>query len=474
MGYLAQCLEDHGRSSNFFHYLLSHMLVNIACGPIRVLCWNPLMAILAAVLLYIVFLIVFVPLWLISFIVSSWGSLVIFTVLLHLLSVHVTQSIAFAGSSAMAQKQISGDIIGRISTFLENVAISTHEHASTLMLISIEQLPSAESSNCMSQLNQLWQSVQFLPNIHHYMSEAVDQVKAFGVVSPEDAKVLSQLCSVLPEFYQVFQLLITGISQNRLVPNNRNLLSLLGKIVKSSEIMRIAAVSMRPLKTDEDSNSGTLTTILNVASSFRSPLSSFEHLSFPYMRSILQKKYSAKLHFVEVSKGCNIDCAFFPAQSQNKRGLVFFCSPNAAFYECISQVDLSKSWFGFYRSHGFDIFMFNYRGYGRSNGAPSPSVVKMDAELLLDHVKQLYNPTFVLAHGESIGGMVASHLARKKQIDALVCDRTFASLDAAASRLMGNWAGCSMRWLSWWRTDVVADYLAVACPKLIFQVFTVY
>jgi hypothetical protein len=32
--------------------------------------------------------------------------------------------------------------------------------------------------------------------------------------------------------------------------------------------------------------------------------------------------------------------------------------------------------------------------------------------------------------------MVACHLARHRPVDALVCDRTFASLDATAARLM--------------------------------------
>jgi chorismate synthase len=39
-------------------------------------------------------------------------------------------------------------------------------------------------------------------------------------------------------------------------------------------------------------------------------------------------------------------------------------------------------------------------------------------------------------HGESIGGMVACHVARNYPVDALVCDRTFATLDATAARLM--------------------------------------
>ena len=78
---------------------------------------------------------------------------------------------------------------------------------------------------------------------------------------------------------------------------------------------------------------------------------------------------------------------------------------------------------------------------------------------------------FVL-HGESIGGLSACHVAHRLglgQVDLLICDRTFASLDAVAARLLGAWAGYGIRFLTWWQTDVVADYLASPCPKVLLQ-----
>jgi pimeloyl-ACP methyl ester carboxylesterase len=45
-------------------------------------------------------------------------------------------------------------------------------------------------------------------------------------------------------------------------------------------------------------------------------------------------------------------------------------------------------------------------------------------------------PFRIILHGESIGGMVACHVARTHPVDALVCDRTFATLDATAARLL--------------------------------------
>ena len=78
----------------------------------------------------------------------------------------------------------------------------------------------------------------------------------------------------------------------------------------------------------------------------------------------------------------------------------------------------------------------------------------------------------LIVHGESIGGMSACHVAAltPSLVDLLVCDRTFASLDAVAARLLGAWAGYGIRFLTFWRTDVVADYLSAECAKVILQV----
>jgi hypothetical protein len=53
--------------------------------------------------------------------------------------------------------------------------------------------------------------------------------------------------------------------------------------------------------------------------------------------------------------------------------------------------------------------------------------------------------------------------------ELLVCDRTFASLDSVASRLLGQWAGYGLRYLVNWKTDVVSDYLSCSCPKIVLQ-----
>ena len=42
-------------------------------------------------------------------------------------------------------------------------------------------------------------------------------------------------------------------------------------------------------------------------------------------------------------------------------------------------------------------------------------------------------------HGRSIGGVVATHLARKGLVEFLFADRTFRSLDTVAKYSIGSW-----------------------------------
>ena len=67
--------------------------------------------------------------------------------------------------------------------------------------------------------------------------------------------------------------------------------------------------------------------------------------------------------------------------------------------------------------------------------------------------------------------MIACHIAKTYPVDALICDRTFSSLDGTAARLMGTWAGIGLKYCTLWSTNVVQDYLLCQCPKVILQVY---
>jgi len=211
----------------------------------------------------------------------------------------------------------------------------------------------------------------------------------------------------------------------------------------------------------------------------------------------------------------------------NGRKAVLYCNPNAGLSEVATGMGLTsgnvddagnaqgkdpsqRSWTEYYTSHGYDIYLFNYAGYGRSYGGsswnesssefapgflgamkriifstfigftPSSETLKADATAVAKHIVNNIGVDQLIIHGESIGGMSAAGAARaltagstaaersSSNVSLLVCDRTFCNLNAVAQRLVGGWTGNAINLLTpTWSTDVAHDFLAAKCAKIV-------
>ena len=111
---------------------------------------------------------------------------------------------------------------------------------------------------------------------------------------------------------------------------------------------------------------------------------------------------------------------------------ILYCHGNA---ENIAQVGsfTSKQ---FSRVLQANVFSFDYRGYGKSEGSPHEAGLQQDADAALAWVceQDKVKPTEVIIVGQSLGGGVACYLAEKHGCKALILQRTFSSLPDAASR----------------------------------------
>lgn len=95
--------------------------------------------------------------------------------------------------------------------------------------------------------------------------------------------------------------------------------------------------------------------------------------------------------------------------------------------------------------YGYDVFLFDYRGYGLSEGKPSPSRIELDAREALRYsqvlLERLGNPKWILL-GQSLGGAIlAKTIAEsplQERASLLVLDSTFSSYyDLAQEKLLG-------------------------------------
>ena len=567
-------------------------LLNIACfqtladrvwAPFQLICFNPGIAFVVLLVLYIIFNIIFLPLWGLSFLISTYGSIILFLIAFHYLIIYITRLIAFPGASISTQKQISQEFLKRLLLFLENVATHSGQYSSTVMLIANGKLPIQELYMNMNELQKILLTIEYLPNVLLYLKDTMDFLKAEKLLEFNEIKLIQDLHNAIEVYYQSFHYLYHFLNEeyyhisshhhatnlgnqnfHHQQKNNRLLLSHASKCLKSSEGMRLATLPLKVVggggtgnEEDDENNqqNAGIAGVLKLILSFRENIKGFEHITLPYMRSILSHKYGAKSYLIKGSNDNLIDGIFIcsetalrlrrpakqvapttpsvlnrgsslnnassfttkeklnsssgdsvrkessshtpkgglsqsgslsiklpeeleAAEAAKPKGLVIFCNPNAALYETVSQQEYENSWLGFYVSLGYDVFFYNYRGYGRSEGSPTPKNLREDGLKVMEF---LYNEfaashQVFLVHGQSIGGMIACHIASKfpKQVSGLICDRTFGSLDATASRLMGNWAGNFMKYGALWSTNVVMDFLNVPCPKLVLQVCSLF
>jgi fermentation-respiration switch protein FrsA (DUF1100 family) len=83
---------------------------------------------------------------------------------------------------------------------------------------------------------------------------------------------------------------------------------------------------------------------------------------------------------------------------------------------------------------GFEVLLFDYRGYGRSTGQPSEDGLYRDAEVawahLVERCGKAAGPRVVF--GRSLGGAVAVELATRVGPDGLILESTFTSIRTLA------------------------------------------
>ena len=90
---------------------------------------------------------------------------------------------------------------------------------------------------------------------------------------------------------------------------------------------------------------------------------------------------------------------------------------------------------------GFDVLVFDYRGYGASDGEPTRSGVVRDAVAAIDFALAR-EPERTVVFGHSLGGAIAlSAVARRPAVRAVVAENTFPSYREVAS--------ATVPWLSW-------------------------
>lgn len=141
---------------------------------------------------------------------------------------------------------------------------------------------------------------------------------------------------------------------------------------------------------------------------------------------------------------------YFPAEKN--LGTVVQFHGNA---ENMSSHYLSLIWLV---AQGYSLFTFDYRGYGKSMGTPTPEGTNLDGVAALDEAWRLHTENqknksstgklkpFVV-YGQSLGGIISARaladFSHKDEVSLLVQDSTFSSYKVIARRKLASF------WLTW-------------------------
>jgi pimeloyl-ACP methyl ester carboxylesterase len=120
--------------------------------------------------------------------------------------------------------------------------------------------------------------------------------------------------------------------------------------------------------------------------------------------------------------GVAINAWFVPAEPA--KGTVIFCHGNAA--NISHRLDI----FYIIHSLGYNVFMFDYRGYGNSAGGfPTEEGTYNDVQGAWDYLvkEKGFQPENIIVWGQSLGGAVAAWLSRHEKPRALILESTFTS-----------------------------------------------
>ena len=83
--------------------------------------------------------------------------------------------------------------------------------------------------------------------------------------------------------------------------------------------------------------------------------------------------------------------------------------------------------------HGYEVLLFDYRGYGGNEGSPSEEGLALDAAAAFAALAEVATVDRLILFGESLGAAVAARLAVESPPAALVLRSPFSSLEAVAA-----------------------------------------
>ncbi len=184
----------------------------------------------------------------------------------------------------------------------------------------------------------------------------------------------------------------------------------------------------------------------------------FQHLFF-FRPEILALHFKYQYPFpfeelnFEMEDGGNINAIHFKVP--NSRGVIYYLKGNSRSI---------KGWGKFAKdfvSNGYDFFMMDYRGFGKSRGKRTQEKLFSDAQFLYQWLRKHYAEDKIVVYGRSFGSGIAARVASWNNPRLLILDSPYFSFLYNARRYASF---LPLKWILTYdiRTD---QYLkTISCP----------
>lgn len=132
----------------------------------------------------------------------------------------------------------------------------------------------------------------------------------------------------------------------------------------------------------------------------------------------------------ETSDGIKLHAWYFPNEKRPGGRVFLICHGNGG------NISHRMHLYDVLLREGVGVLAFDYRGYGRSRGSPDEIGTYRDAAAAYQWLlARGYQPTQIVAFGESLGGGVVSKLALQNDLAGLVLMSTYTSAEDLGSEL---------------------------------------
>src|SRR5580765_3207562 len=121
------------------------------------------------------------------------------------------------------------------------------------------------------------------------------------------------------------------------------------------------------------------------------------------------------------SDGVRLHGWFFPANRKARRARLALLLMHGNAGNISHRLEFCRAWLEL----GLNVLLFDYRGYGQSEGRPGEAGTYLDAQAAYHWLRQKgFAPANIIALGKSLGGGIASELVLREPLGGLILQST--------------------------------------------------